>query len=389
MLTRRIEIVEDSRGVFLWVVLVIDSLLLGLTNQDRLTELRNRLERTPKTLNAVFERMLDSVEDIYHEQAAQILLVALHTDSPLPVILYSYIGDDNHDAFNFPIERWDAKTCDRLSREAQVRIKVRCPDLIKIRHSTPRPETSQEMMDHVDFLHRTVRDFLSLEDTQRQLKQRLTKPFDPCLFLCHGLLTQLKGATASPHSAVFDGNFQPTRGIILHMFVHAKELEMRTGQPQLDLLDEAHRVLAHQFGYDGFLLAGDSFMSLAVVNFLNLYVDAKLPEALKTSPVSLLRRALLLKNGGTAASKLHGPSAASDMVHLLLEHGANPNEMVDATQTIWSQFITDMYQARETASETGDAGFRLELKEKLITIIQDMLQHGADPTITFQAMAGG
>ena len=42
------EIVEESRGVFLWVALVIESFLDGLTNRNRVSELRKRLVETPK-----------------------------------------------------------------------------------------------------------------------------------------------------------------------------------------------------------------------------------------------------------------------------------------------------------------------------------------------------
>ncbi|KAL6362600.1 hypothetical protein LRP88_03891 [Fusarium phalaenopsidis] len=89
------SMVEDSRGVFLWVSLVVESLLQGLENGDRVDELRKRFEETPKTLHAMFERMLDSVEERYHEQAAQILQVAFHARAPMYVAVYSFIGDDD------------------------------------------------------------------------------------------------------------------------------------------------------------------------------------------------------------------------------------------------------------------------------------------------------
>lgn len=49
------EIVANAEGVFLWVFLVLRSLLEGLTNADRIIDLQRRLEEIPRDLDRYFE----------------------------------------------------------------------------------------------------------------------------------------------------------------------------------------------------------------------------------------------------------------------------------------------------------------------------------------------
>jgi hypothetical protein len=55
------EIVDSADGVFLWVRLVVDSLLEGITYRDRLSDLKSRLRALPKDLEGMFQHMLDRV----------------------------------------------------------------------------------------------------------------------------------------------------------------------------------------------------------------------------------------------------------------------------------------------------------------------------------------
>src|SRR5579862_7286001 len=88
-----VEIVDRAQGVFLWVYLVVRSLLNGLTNADSMKELQTRLRRLPTDLESFFKHMLDSVDSIYHSQAARTFQVALTATEPLPLLLYSYLDD--------------------------------------------------------------------------------------------------------------------------------------------------------------------------------------------------------------------------------------------------------------------------------------------------------
>ncbi len=64
------EIVDKARGVFLWVTLVVRSLLKGLRNADRISDLQRRLQEFPETLEKYFSHMIASIEPVYREQTA-------------------------------------------------------------------------------------------------------------------------------------------------------------------------------------------------------------------------------------------------------------------------------------------------------------------------------
>jgi hypothetical protein len=75
------EIVGSAEGVFLWVRLVVDSLLEGITYRDRLEDLKSRLRALPKDLEGMFQHMLDQVHSDYYVHSSRIFqLVRAHLE---------------------------------------------------------------------------------------------------------------------------------------------------------------------------------------------------------------------------------------------------------------------------------------------------------------------
>lgn len=373
------EIVRDSKGVFLWVALVIESLLRGLTNQDRVSELRRRLSEIPKTLNGMFERMLSSVEDRYQEEAVQILQVALYANSPLKLFTYLHIGDSEYSALNTPTRGWTKEECFNLAKETETRIKVRCPDLIKV-NDCSEPGETLDAQSHilVDFLHRTARDFLTLEDTQNRLKQRLKQEFDPGQYICDALVGQIKGADpeTSEHWDFENLDLDGSRGVqgdFMELLDHAKKGELCTNTSQRALLDEMQSVMALQGWSDPSI----SFLGLMVARDMQLYVKEHLPDAIVShgGTVPLLQCALLppVKYSNILITGF----PLVEMVSLLLDYGANPNEKSSQGEdTIWKCFLKERYRKRKNQNKKPSDHDRANF-----SIMQAMLEHGADPHV--------
>ncbi|KAG8170298.1 hypothetical protein KVR01_001043 [Diaporthe batatas] len=72
------EIVEASAGVFLWVRLVVQSLVEGLMNRDRVTDLQLRLRDLPTDLDELYRLMLKRVPDTYRRQTSKLLELAYY-----------------------------------------------------------------------------------------------------------------------------------------------------------------------------------------------------------------------------------------------------------------------------------------------------------------------
>ncbi|RYP13663.1 hypothetical protein DL765_006793 [Monosporascus sp. GIB2] len=66
------EVTEKSSGVFLWVSLVVKSLLEGLQDDDTVDDLLARLQFIPRDLEALYQKILGDLDPGYFEQASQI-----------------------------------------------------------------------------------------------------------------------------------------------------------------------------------------------------------------------------------------------------------------------------------------------------------------------------
>jgi hypothetical protein len=64
------EINKKAQGVFLWVFLVVRSLLEELTNGDTFSFLEERLRQIPTDLKHFFKYMLDSLDPVYNRHLA-------------------------------------------------------------------------------------------------------------------------------------------------------------------------------------------------------------------------------------------------------------------------------------------------------------------------------
>jgi hypothetical protein len=88
------EVVERANGGFLWVYLVVKLLLEGLKNEDKLSTLQRRLRILPTDLEEYFQHMLDNIEDVYQQQAAESFQYALSTPGPLTLLTFSFLDDE-------------------------------------------------------------------------------------------------------------------------------------------------------------------------------------------------------------------------------------------------------------------------------------------------------
>lgn len=375
------DMVKDSQGVFLWVFLAIESLLRGLSNEDRIGELRRRLDLLPKRLETMFERMLGTVEGLYQEQAAKILQIALHAKEPLCVAVYSRVGDDDMETTPSEPSSWSAEECVEMSKSAANRLKVRCPDLIRVRGTATEMTSAQAMRDHrVEFLHRTVRDFLALAETQTMLRQRLKKPFDAAAFVARALLIQITGArmvVSRGYSSSVTSKHNPRIDQLLDDFAnYTAELEQRERAPQTILLGQMEHILTQQTRDPGFLIGNRSFVTMMAQKGMPLYVQTKLPQALAGPGMPMLESVLLSPGDQfQAIAKFDNVFCDSlEMVKLLLKNGAKPNQLVfDKSITIWDKYIRHLKENKMDAS----------CRRRQIQIVQSLLEHGADPNLRY------
>ena len=177
------NIAYKAQGVFLWVDLIVKTLIKGLKHDDSFEQLQERLASTPTDIEAVYADMLSKIDKAHYKEAAQLFQMAIVglTESLLDVTLVLY---NHHDRIS-EISVSDAL---KLCHRTQNRIPTICGGLLDIDEDNkdsrwiglefydcdylcfpPRYTCSADMAKistferyvHINFIHRTAYEFLS------------------------------------------------------------------------------------------------------------------------------------------------------------------------------------------------------------------------------------
>ncbi|KAJ9616952.1 hypothetical protein H2200_000672 [Cladophialophora chaetospira] len=175
------EIVQRAQGVFLWVFLVARSLRQGLVNGDSLSLLQERLLEMPTDLEAFFEKIIQSVDKVYQRRMAHTFQIALVAHKPLRLILYSFIAEASTLPWRQPRNRM---------REEMLRIEELMNRQLNGRYKGLLESHGDPGAKHVDFLHRTVRDFLATKGMQDFFVSLSEPEFNAAVYVCEAFIRQ-------------------------------------------------------------------------------------------------------------------------------------------------------------------------------------------------------
>lgn len=361
------EIVEKARGVFLWVILVVRSLLAGLRNADRIYDLQKRLQEFPETLEKYFSHMITSVEPVYREQTAQAFEFALKTEQPLSLMMYSFLDEEDLDAVAAaPFNPLTTEEISSRQDDMRRRLNGRCKGLLEVVSSEvvnlfgPSTYTYRFHAPKVEFHHRTVRDFLHTKDMQNMLVEHLKAGFEPKLRFCKALLAQLK---ALDYSVLKDDNWLPN-DLLEDLTHYASKLEYESHVPQSNLLDEVGRCVSKQAGLFKWKRGGLDFLKFLAQRRLHLYITETLTTriTLTQSDKSILLGSVL----ESPATKYFAASYDLKMIDILLQHGARPNDKYKDS-TVWGNFLRSSAKGRFGATDDDN-----------LPVIESLLSHGAN-----------
>lgn len=172
------QVVDKAQGVFLWVRLVLETLLTGIRDGDSIDRLNKTLDRIPSDLDEYFRQIMSAVDPTDREEASHFFEIALSGtrmtmfyyllhEPCIPARLDAHRDlSDGLSATSIAVEIRDCQ--DRAKR----RINARCMGLLEVvSFSNPYP------MENVEFIHRTARDFLTMDDVRSILQSWQNKPF--------------------------------------------------------------------------------------------------------------------------------------------------------------------------------------------------------------------
>lgn len=199
------EIVEKADGVFLWVKLVVRSLLQGMRNRDDISDLSEQLHRLPREIKPLYNRLLQLIEpyERWASQAIQILRfnrelgnvssedgrgTALRVNSLTISGFALAMSETLHIS---SIENMTRKDFQFKCEDTRVRLIARCAGFLEVsnisRTSVMGPGS------FIQYFHRTAKDFLESEEVWTKLLLWTAKTdFNPSISLMRSCLWSVK-----------------------------------------------------------------------------------------------------------------------------------------------------------------------------------------------------
>ncbi|KAK4033791.1 hypothetical protein C8A01DRAFT_49701 [Parachaetomium inaequale] len=398
------EIIECAQGVFLWVVLVVRSFQEGLTNGDRIADLQARLRELPRDLNDYFEKiLLSDVAEFYRRQSARMFAAALNAKDRLPVMTYWFMEpEDAEYALSLEVGPPTLQQMSKRLEQTRKRLNACCKGLLEAR--SPSQANNKDMLPYninfgwkVDFLHRTVKDFLAMPETQAFLSGWNPRAFDTDANICAALLAQIKGApqeyeyfTAPDQEYEYftapDGVLGLTTLFLDHCRVLDDDPDCEPGllHRLLDQLDATlhrhgeamghglyhnmlHSLLFSRRFAETFVLGppqDTTFLQVCAKYRLRQYVERKLgclPDDDKT------REALLPRLLRMALEITDRP-----LVQLILNRPTSPNDLILPSFSNWTLFMRDLHEGGRLSHllKAGDC--------EIYLLVRDLLEGGAD-----------
>ena len=415
-LNELVEELEDrAQGVFLWVTIVVRSLLRGLTHADDVSDLRRRLREFPSELNPFFQHIFDSIDPFYREQTAQLFLVNMKALTPLSVIALQFIEEERSRPdyiFELEIKPYSNKEIEDIFDTVKRRLNARCKDLLEVNVD---PSLHPFCGYRVGFLHRTVRDYLIEPQMREMLNGWAAKDLDATSSLCRAHLAQIMSLPEPCETMQRPSVVKEFFRLVNGFMYYASELEREKGLSDVALinaLDHAASTYRERRNDIFELSPYSSSPESGVLHWTNLELDLKRRDADEWCEKSFLAKTvecglrlyvtkildaqpqLLRKERGRPLldyalrprvverqSKIIG-FVDPDMVRLLLLRGADPNQKISIYNTkksghitVWAFFLWEIWldvKFWENAPESP------RWAEKLFAVTEMLLKYGAN-----------
>lgn len=383
------QVADHAKGVWLWVYLVTRDLVYAANRHESFAKLEEIVNGFPKDLEQYFTHIISRVRPAFRDEMARIFLVTLQEVQPLPLFAFSLLEKEASDpeyamkAEIMPIKDQEVADTDKVWT---ILLQNRCSDLLVVD-----PGHHSIFLRHpVDFLHRTVRDFLQ-DCYYGQLISELTLDFNPPISLCRMILFFLKKQPRDDFRTPAAQNRLVS--LVDEFLYYAREAERQETKERraeteariADMLDEVDRVNTARThastkkhwthirdsprtrGLDEYREGGNcNWLALTVQARLVSYVRAKLeddPRRMRKPGRPLLDYALRPRRVMPIKMPYHSQRDEAnidlDMIRLLLDNGANPNQPVHLNdgRSVWELFIISCWES-STRGEATDVSKR-------------------------------
>ncbi|KAJ4316273.1 hypothetical protein N0V94_005552 [Neodidymelliopsis sp. IMI 364377] len=378
------DISQRARGVWLWVFLVTRELCSEAERDEPIASLLKVVDEFPPDLDGYFKRIIENIKPRHRDKMARAFLMMVEASRPIPLYTFELIRNETENpnyALEAPLKPFTDEAFELQYPAWKSRLQSRCGDLVVV--SNDPVYSASFLQPHVEFLHRSVADFL--RDTyQHHLSELLETPFEPLISLVQSLFYIFK---CLPPPLSDNQEF-----ILIEMLRFMQDMEQGDNlleeESFVKILDEVSRLYSihaandENAGYRWIIVqehdGKPDILGTTVFYGLYAYVHARTrsdPTLAKREGCPLLYYALGLFEMVISYSR------GLSVVRLLLERGADPNQRVKSRrdQTVWELFL----QFIEHRSKG------LEKKQDILKVFRDdkfpickaLIRAGADPDL--------
>jgi hypothetical protein len=391
------NIANMANGIFLWVYIVTKSLLDGLRNQDSISDLQRRLDVLPSDLDALYNHMMNHINQLYIKQASRIfqIFVAYADAGHRPTVLELELAvTADYSAAMAPPSEMTQFEIDERSGRMIAHIKSRCEGLLEIhdiqdRHWESVAEEEIRLSYHSDdstkdlenpcnkdeselerrlkinlkvcYLHRTVKDFLKTEAVRSRLERytSVDKTFDPNMLILMSYVLNLKRSLRTLNFSFGRYEYRRIRTTTADVMAIAQRIDGENEQ-YADVLLEYFRQTCHWWMNPSGVLAVSApkfvdwlaeFLSFAtwlgLWKYIEKYLRSRGSSSFLPDSTCLLPYALGVSQpqSFTSGKYLRQPK----MIKVLLQYGADPKGLPDGHEST-AQLLGSDHNSNNEAS---------------------------------------
>ena len=373
---------DQAKGVWLWVFFVTRDLLHAVNRNEGLHILQRIVRQFPTDLETYFERIIRRIRAEYQEEMAKMFLIMLDSldqDHPIPLDAFWLLEKESSDpdyVLKVPVpdktthdssKEMAEWTCHYSLETWKYRLQNRCGDLLVAEKKAQYLGTPTLFPYRVDFLHRTVHDFM--QDCYYERLKMIVPKFCSmafCTRMCV-YLTKLQAHHPPPPSWGIPNHLVDFS--ILHYAFKAENKVESPQSPVTDILDEFEKVTcrypARYFRdisrwtkgpqLDLASFEEDEFLAVAICAELLKYVRTKLRQNPRNrsrigKPLIdyALRPWMVCGYDHPTWPHKHSYAINLNMVRLLLRHHADPNMCSNSIEgrTAWGSFLRSCLMLR-------------------------------------------
>lgn len=403
------QVVQKAEGVFLWVVLVVTDLVVGIDHAEPYHELDESLNRLDRDLHTLFKQiLLERIPLSHRRQIVRHLLISSYNKE------FEFSNHGTVHAVGIQVQAgsdhtqpdiYDRETSCQMTMDLTTQLPIRSRGLCSVTDSTLASEVS------VSLIHSSMYEFLADPIIRTTLKGQAGSDFEPGLAVSIGLMAHLVVALhdnckdrSGIANTMLDLLSDAVRSIEidrstsgstpLRSMTCLQNLTSRRWQgypfPTLSSLTWSRTLPATGSGRPALKLRA-GFLEYATYKGYASYLQHQIALNNNTIPATDGCPLLFYAVSWNSLAARLSPSPSGDVkfattsqtLHpqeLLLHHNANPNELYEG-RTPWGELLRLFRNYLRDDSSYDRTKFALDVLSAALDVARCMLLHGADPSL--------